>query len=418
MIRPVEAQAPRPAPGITGPGGVPEAVRGPWAALVRTWASAPEWVLALAVYTVSRLLDGYVIDRLAWLAGARSDGAHYRYPDILGNWDGTWYRAVLLHGYPAALPLDAAGQVRPNTWAFYPLFPALVDGVMRLTGASFVVAASIVSVVSGGALAVLVQKLVAAVAGRRLALWTVVLLCFFPSAAVLQLPYAESTALALLAGVLLCLQRRRYLLAVPLVLLVGVARPIAVPLAAVVFLHAGRVLVGRHRGEEVLPGRAAAALATLCVAAVLAAVEWPLVAAVRTGRLDAYTQTMASWRTPREVLPFAPWFEASRHFFGPLGVPILVLAVAACLVWVLRPGAGVIAGDLRAWCLCYLAYLLAAMDSFTSLPRYLLPLFPLGTLLAAVSPNGRAYRVAVALAFAVGSVIWLAVVWRSKAMAP
>jgi hypothetical protein len=45
------------------------------------------------------------------------------------------------------------------------------------------------------------------------------------------------------------------------------------------------------------------------------------------------------------------------------------------------------------------------------------PLFPLGTLLANVSRE-RAYRVAVAVAFAAGSVIWLAVVWRSKTMAP
>jgi hypothetical protein len=67
---------------------------------------------------------------------------------------------------------------------------------------------------------------------------------------------------------------------------------------------------------------------------------------------------------------------------------------------------------------CYVAYLLAAMDSFTSLPRYLLPLFPLGTLLAAVSPTCRAYRIALTLAFAAGSVIWLAVVWRSRTMAP
>jgi hypothetical protein len=57
------------------------------------------------------------------------------------------------------------------------------------------------------------------------------------------------------------------------------------------------------------------------------------------------------------------------------------------------------------------------MDSFTSLPRYLLPLFPLGTLLAGAS-RARAYRVALAVAFAAGSVIWITVVWRSKTMAP
>jgi hypothetical protein len=58
------------------------------------------------------------------------------------------------------------------------------------------------------------------------------------------------------------------------------------------------------------------------------------------------------------------------------------------------------------------------MDSFTGLWRYLLPLFPLGTLLAAASRESRAYRVALALAFAAGSLIWIAVVWPSKTMGP
>ena len=389
-----------------------------WSALLRLRSTAPDWVLALAIFAASRLVDGYAIARNAALAGTMSDGRPYGYLDILGNWDGTWYRAVILHGYPAHLPLDVHGQVAQNTWAFYPLLPALVGALMALTGWSYVVAASVVSI-GGGAIAVVgMQKLVAAAAGRRLALWTVVLFCFFPAAAVLQLPYAESVAMALLVGVLLCLQRRRYLLAVPLVLLVGLARPIAVPLAAVLVLHAVRVVVLRRPGAEPLTRGSVAALGALCTAGVVAAAEWPVIAAMRTGRPDAYTQTMASWRNPRQMRAFVPWHDAAERYLGSPGMAILVLAVAALVVWVARPQAAVIAGDLRAWCLCYVAYLLAAMDSFTSLPRYLLPLFPLGTLLAAVTRDSRAYRVALTVAFATGSVVWIAVVWRSRTMAP
>ena len=405
-------------PATTALIGLLRRLRERWGSLLRLRSTAPDWVLALAVFAASRLVDGYVIARNAALAGTKADGTPYGYLDILGAWDGTWYRAVLLHGYPTHLHLDAAGQVGQNTWAFYPLFPALVGGVMALTGASFVVAASIVSTGCGALAAVGMQKLVAAVAGRRLGLWTVVLFCFFPAGAVLQLPYAESTAMALLVGVLLCLQRRRYLAAVPLVILVGLTRPIGVPLAAVVVLHGVRVLVRRRRGQDVLPRRSVAALVTLCAAAVLAAVEWPVTVALRTGRLDAYTQTMASWRNPRQVRPFVPWHDAAERFLGSLGMPILVVIVGAFVVWVVSPRAAVIAGDLRAWCLCYVVYLLAAMDSFTSLPRYLLPLFPLGTLLAAASRECRAYRVALLVAFAAGSVLWIAVVWRSTTMAP
>jgi hypothetical protein len=300
---------------------VPGLLRSGWASLLRLRSSAPDWVLALAVFAVSRLFDGYVIARQAALAGHRADGTSYSYLDILPKWDGTWYREIILHGYPTHLPVDAAGQVQQNTWAFYPLFPRVVGSLMSATGASFSLAASVVAIACGAIAVVLAQNLVAAVAGRRLALWTVVLLCFFPTGAVLQLPYAESAALALLAGVLLCLQRRRYLLAVPLVVLVGLTRPVGAPLAAVVVLHALRVLVRRRRGEDALSRRSVAALVTLCVAAAVGAGEWPLIAAIRTGRLDAYTQSMASWRNPRQVHPFVPWHDAAERYLGPSECP-------------------------------------------------------------------------------------------------
>ncbi len=76
-----------------------------------------------------------------------------------------------------------------------------------------------------------------------------------------------------------------------------------------------------------------------------------------------------------------------------------------------------LSADLRAWCAWYAAYLLAVLDAFASLPRYLVLLFPLGTLLAAVSRD-RAYRVALLIASAAGSVVWVAAFWWSSTMAP
>jgi hypothetical protein len=197
-----------------------------------------------------------------------------------------------------------------------------------------------------------------------------------------------------------------------------VARPIGVPLAAVIALHAlGRVRRWR-RGDEALGRGELARLGALGAAAALAAVEWTLVVAAVTGEPGAYTQTMAAWRTPPVVVPFTPWWTAAQNYLGTVTGPLILAAVVVGLVvWLTRPSAAVIAGDLRAWCACYLAYLFAVLDSFTSLPRYLLPLFPLGTLLAAASPS-RAYRVALAVAFAAGGLVWLAVIWRSSTMAP
>jgi hypothetical protein len=378
-------------------------------------------VLALVVFAASRLLDGYVLARSADI-GRGPAGTVPGYLGVLQRWDATWYHRIAQEGYPRTLPVGADGLVQPNSWAFYPLFPWLTRGLTAVTGtdwAGFLVAGAVISLVCAAVAAVLIVKLVSPLAGRRLALWTVALLAFFPSAPVLQMPYAESLALLLLVAVLLCLQRERYLAAAPLLVLAGLSRPIGVPLAGVVVLHALRVVMRRR--AEGAPRATTATLARLAVAVVAAgagAAAWPAVAALRTGRLDAYTSTMAAWRTPRAVTPFVPWRAASELYLGRFGLALLAVAVVAYGVWLARPrAASVLSADLRAWCACYAFYLLAVLDAFASLPRYLVLLFPLGTLLAAASRD-RAYRVALVVAFAAGSVVWVAAFWWSSTMAP
>jgi hypothetical protein len=373
---------------------------------------APDWLQALLVLAASRVLVWYVGYRAASLAGPHPDGTSWGYLEIANNWDGTWYQRVATEGYPDRLPYDATGAVAPNTWAFYPLFPRLVSYLMQLTDLSWTAAATVVALACSAGAVVVIRSLLARLAGPTVAIWAVALFCFFPAAAVLQLPYAESTAILLLASVFWMLQRRRYLTAVPLLLLVGLARPIAVPLAAVLMLHLLRELWATRRPADCLRPLVATA------AAALAAVEWPLIAWYRTGVRDAYTLTMAAWRTPRRVVPFRPWWDASQLFLGHVLGPILLLsAVAGLAWWIARPSARVIGPELRAWCACYAVYLLAVLDSFTSLPRYLLPMFPLGALLVA-SSRSRAFRLALSAGFAVLLVIWMLAVWRSRIWAP
>jgi hypothetical protein len=385
------------------------------------WATAAPWAQALAVFVASRVFFTFAIDRHAWLAGPRRDGSRYSYLDISGNWDGVWYHRVAVEGYPGVLPRGVDGLVEPNQWAFYPLYPLCVRALVAVTGAVWPLAAGLFSLACAAAAVVVMRALVASVAGRSLALWTVALFCFFPSAAVLQLPYSEALAVLLLVAVLALLQRHStggYLAAIPLVLMLGLARPIAPALAAVIGLHLVRRWRWARRGEGALGRRELAALLSLTAAAGIATVAWSATAALVTGERLAYVETMASWRASRQVVPFQPWWEAARHYLGPgVGALVLVVTLVALVWWLTRPSAAVIAGDQRAWCVCYFGYLLAVLDSFTSLPRYLLPLFPLGTLAAAASPS-RAYRVMLVVTCALGGLVWLAAIWRSPDLAP
>jgi len=417
--------APAPAPMAAAPARSPA---GPEPALVPgpRWRRAaarldarrlPGWAQALVVLAASRLLYTWVTLRCVDLAGWHRDGTHWTYLQIANNWDGVWYRKITLEGYPHALPHDATGAVVPNTWAFYPLYPQLARAVEAL-GLGWEAAATIVSLVAAAATAVLVRSVTARVAGPRLALWTVVFLCFFPSALVLQLPYSEALALALLAAAFWCLQRERYLLAVPVVLLLGLARPIASPLAVVLTVHLAvrvRAAWGLRPGAL---GRTLWGPAVAWLAGAVAAVAWPLIVWWVTGVPDGYTRTMAAWRAPRQVVPVQPLIAASEVYLGRhVGPLALVAGVVALAWWLVRVGRNVVRRDLAVWCGAYAAYLLAVLDSFTSLPRYLLPLFPLGTMLASAS-GSRAFRLAVTIAFGVLGVVWMLAIWRSHHWAP
>jgi hypothetical protein len=378
---------------------------------VRWWQELPAWLQVLLVYLISRGLDFLIVGRVArFQAPSPWNSANPGYLGIVSLWDGDWYRRIAENGYPQSLPIDGYGHVAQNEWAFYPLYPFTTRVVMRIFGAGWPLSASIVSLICSALAVVVMRDVVDRLAGRDVALWTVALFCFFPVAPVLQLAYTESLAILLLVGMLWCLQRRRYLTAVPVVLLIGFARPIGVPVAAVVGLHVLTRLL-RHRSE---PVRAAslAAMSALVAAAAVAAVEWMVVAGRVTGVSDAYTQSMGAWRSGHQIVPLKPWWWMSRYFLGDWVGPVVLGAVVLVGIWALtRPAAQVIAGDLRAWVFCYLAYLAVVLEPSSSLFRYLMPLFPIGTVAAAASPSS-AYRRTLLVAFVAGQVVWVSWLWR------
>lgn len=375
------------------------------------WSGWPSWLQVIAVYAAARLFDFLVISRVArYQAPSVWSGPDPGYTGILSLWDGDWYRRIAETGYPHTLPVDAAGQVQQNEWAFYPLFPMTVRAVMRTLGTGWPLTASFVAIACGALASLVMYDLVRRVAGHQIAVWTVALFAFFPSAPVLQLAYTEAMGVLFLVAVLWCLQRRQYAVGIPIVLAAGLARPIGVPLAAVAAVHVLFRVIRRHR-DRVSPGQLLAMLG-MGAAAAVSGLEWPFLATRVTGVPDAYAQTMAAWRSGHTIVLAKPWLWSSRYFLGDWVGPITVAAVAGLAIWVLtRPVARVIAGDLRTWVFCYLGYLALVLDPGTSLPRYLLLLFPVGTVAVAASPSS-AYRRTVLAAFAAGQILWVAWLWR------
>ncbi len=335
-------------------------------------------------------------------------------------WDGEWYQRIAQHGYPSELPVGEGGDVQQNPWAFYPLFPLMARAGMALTGLDFPVVGSTIALLCGAGAAVLLGLLLRDCIGDPAAYLVVALWASFPASVTLQLAYTESLAMLLLVGYLYALARERWLVATVVALLVGLSRPIAVPLGLVTLVVV--VLRWRARRERPITRGTYAAMLAALVGCGVSGLLWPAIAWWRTGVPSAYTDTMASWRGSGAVTPFTPWVGMSEYAFGETWGPVMLVVVPLALVaMVAGPWAHNLGADLRTWTLAYPAYLAAVLDPFTSIFRYLIPLFPLLVLLLGAgwadrrgnTWNRMLWRfVPLIVLSVVGQYFWTDVLWR------
>lgn len=385
------------------------------AGTVRGW---PWWVQVTALYAVARLVSACI-----FMAAALHQGPNPWFPakpdywNFINIWDARWYGQVIAGGYPSVLPTDAAGNVQENTWAFYPLFPALAGGLSLITGLAPAASLTLVAMLAGWGAALAVYTLFRQKAQHAPAMWGVAFFSVFPVSAVLQVPYAEPLSLLLLAVALLLLVRRQYLWAIPVVVLLCLSRPVGVPFAAMTgLLLVFRAVTYARTGPERPAGEGAhfirdlAALTGLTAVAGLSALAWPAAAWAATGDPQAYTKTETVWRG-QDLVPFKPWFDTGVELFGPVpGVlaPLVFVALFAAMLFlppVVRLGV-----ELRLWCACYMGYLVVFLHPQTSTFRMLLPLFPLA-LGAAFLSRSKAYRGTVVVMFLLLQIVWIVWLW-------
>ena len=378
----------------------------------------------LAVYLLTRLVAlGAMWVAATWFQNPA--GVGHNDPtvgDLIPLWDTVWYRRIVEDGYPVPLPVDADnGRITYSAWAFYPLYPYLVKGLM-LTGLGFEAAGIVLNLVLGAAAAVLILLLLRTShhADRppqreRLALVAACLWCLYPTTAIMLKPYTEALAVLLVAGALLLLVRRRYLLVAVLALPLGLTRGIAPALGAAVLIH----LVARWREERAAGSRPLAgewpAVVVMLGMLGVASVAWPVVAGIATGVPTAFFDVQANWGQQPDEGPFVLWFLWAWEAKGLFGVLVLVSLVATYLALVLGRHGRWLSVEMRAWALAYPLYLFAVVRPITSMWRFLLLDIPLAALVASVAmrtANGQTVvphwrrRVGVVVLVLVGGIVW------------
>ncbi|NNM46350.1 hypothetical protein [Knoellia koreensis] len=286
------------------------------------------------------------------------------YLGLLGNWDGQWYQQIATDGYPG---VTTTGQ---SSWAFYPLFPFLCRLLMTL-GFGFGAAATMVNLVAGVVSTVLLNRMVRERGGPFTAIAVVVAFNSFVAAPILQAGYAESLTIALVLACLRLLQCGRFALLCLSLALLGLARPVSLPMAVVVSVWVAGARwsrADRAAGPRTPPSAwAATGVAWLAVGL------WPGVVGLANGSLGSYLQTQSAW--PVNGGLDAGW--ANWVYQGARSTPVTVLCglilVGTAVTVAARPAARAWGGELRAWAVAYPLFILLATRPGPSVARLLLP---------------------------------------------
>ncbi|PZE85158.1 hypothetical protein [Curtobacterium sp. MCBD17_032] len=358
--------------------------------VVDTVVSLPAWSAVLLLWTVGRLVSTmWLMVVYPLVSRVQPDNAiwgnDHGFTAFLTSWDGQYYEAISLHGYPSVLPLDATGHVAQNAWAFLPAFPFTIRLLTVSTGLPFTIGAPTVAILAGLVATFLLHRLVQEHAGATAALWAVFFFTCGPLSFLLQVGYAETAFLALTFGALLAMERRRYGLLTVLGVVAAFTRPgaLAIPLTlgvlALLRYVAARRSGSRSFDEFPVAERVKVVVAGLVMAA--AGSAWPVIAAWATGRPDAYLATEMSWWVNFigrvHFVPLSPWFLTTAKWLGVGGVLLVVLLLVLYPLWLSRRSTRLLGPTTVVFAAGYALYVFAVSLPMASTPRLLMPLAPL-----------------------------------------
>lgn len=198
-------------------------------------SSIPHRLQVLAVWAIASLI-GLLIFNLGGLDTPQTywSAAKPSYLQHVAFWDSEWYYRVATQGYPdsISLPIGQDGRVGQNTWAFMPIYAYLSGGLAGLLSANYYTCAVVVAWLGSALAALGLDAWMRPRVGKAASLLGVAIFFTCGPAIILQLPYAESLGLALVAIAFAVLAKRRFAWAMVVFVLAAFTRPIGVPLGA------------------------------------------------------------------------------------------------------------------------------------------------------------------------------------------
>ena len=375
------------------------------------------WIKVSLIFLLGRAISTAMLLVLASQQAENAwTGAQPSLWDFSSMWDGRWYNIIAEVGYPTQLPVTEDGHIAENAWAFMPVYPALVRGVMVITGLPWNIAAIIITVVCAYVATLVFYKLLTRFVPAQQALFAVLLFSVAPVSPLFQLAYAESMQLMLIVIALYLLVRRKYSWMIPVVLVLSVTRPGSLAIALTLVLH----WIYRAVQKARFPLKEKVLVAAVALIAAFSGVVWLFIAGAVTGMPTAYLETELAWRSAyigyQELVPFTPWIFAAQWWTTNFGYPevagyvLLAALVIGFVIFLFTPAMKRLGVDIRFWLMSYALYLLAVFFPQSSTFRLLAPLFP--ALGAVAAPKSKVYRVTMTVLFIALQWGWLLICWR------
>jgi hypothetical protein len=335
------------------------------------------WLVA-RVTSLSILFGFFVVSRAARWTFGPTGGRATDFLHFLTEWDAARYGAIAGEGYPLDLPLDVAGNVLPNNWAFMPLFPWEIRALTAV-GIPWELAGVLLSTAASLGATWMLFLLLRRVAPPLSAWWGTVFFSFGPLAFVYVLAYAEAQFLFLTFAALLLAMQRRYLWILP----VGVASAYTRPGSLALALCLGIVFLARwtrHRADPFPPRQWIALFVTGMVLAG-AGLSWTVIAERVTGVTNAYIRTELGWWLGSvgndPFAPFTPWFRQAGTHLGVVGILLVVALMGAFAALLCSRAVRRLGPVVLAYAFSYGLYLFAVFLPQQSTFRLMMPLSPL-----------------------------------------
>lgn len=283
-------------------------------------SSIPHRLQVLAVWAIASLI-GLLIFNLGGLDTPQTywSAAKPSYLQHVAFWDSEWYYRVATQGYPdsTSLPIGQDGRVGQNTWAFMPIYAYLSGGLAGLLSANYYACAVVVAWLGSALAALGLDAWMRPRVGKAASLLGVAIFFTCGPAIILQLPYAESLGLALVAIGFAVLAKRRFAWAMVVFVLAAFTRPIGVPLGAALGLWwvweelRARGLISTSRFDASFSSARVYADADPYAANYDAAVPVPNEAAIASFETAPDLTASSSFETAPQAIPAPPSEAAS-----------------------------------------------------------------------------------------------------------